>query len=690
MKMRKRWLWFLVSPVVILALVFGWAFNASAVKKASYSAQKSRNALPENTLLQFTTGGHILGFKPDRAYFASLDHTIIEEFVGTKGVMPAGEAGKGDTEGMKGAPPLGKVVYKDLWQGITLKYEAVHSGIAESTFALEPETDVKKIKLRYNVSVDIQKDGSLRFRHPSEKGYFSQSAPKAWQEMDGKRIPVEVAFADYGDNTIGFTLGEYNNHYPVVIDPTYQWHTFYGSASSDAGYGIAVDTGGNVYVTGRSNATWNGPAAQSPLNAYSGSGNGDIVVLKLNTGGAYQWHTFYGSANDDNGYGIAVDAGGNVYVTGGSFATWGTPLNAYSGDYDIVVLKLNTSGAYQWHTFYGYAASDEGYGIAVDAGGNVYVTGWSFATWNGPAAQAPLNAYSGSGNADIVVLKLNTSGAYQWHTFYGSAASDWGDGIAVDAGGNVYVTGWSDATWNGPAAQSPLNAYSDYSDIVVLELNTSGAYQWHTFYGSVEDGDDNGNGIAVDTGGNVYVTGESDATWNGPVAQAPLNAHSGSADIVVLKFAADVAPPTPSPSPTPTVEPTSTYVPTPTPVVSPSPIPSPTESPTAVSLVSFKAKVNGAGSVTLAWETASEVDNAGFNIYRSKMTDGTYKKVNGKLIPAEGNGAYGASYSFEDTPGRGTFYYKLEDVDYNGTSAVHGPVKVRVRSAEGEAKRRRR
>jgi len=156
------------------------------------------------------------------------------------------------------------------------------------------------------------------------------------------------------------------------------------------------------------------------------------------------------------------------------------------------------------------------------------------------------------------------------------------------------------------------------------------------------------------------------------------------------------APPSTTPTPTPTVvaspspEPTSTYAPTPTPVVSPSPIPSPTESPTAVSLVSFKAKVHGDGSVTLAWETASEVDNAGFNIYRSKMTDGTYKKVNGKLIPAQGNGAFGDSYSFKDTPGRGIFYYKLEDVDYNGTSAMHGPVKVRVRSAEGEAKRRRR
>ncbi len=152
------------------------------------------------------------------------------------------------------------------------------------------------------------------------------------------------------------------------------------------------------------------------------------------------------------------------------------------------------------------------------------------------------------------------------------------------------------------------------------------------------------------------------------------------------------ATPTTEITPTPEVTPTPGITPllTPTPVVSPSPIPSPTESPTAVSLVSFKAKVHGDGSVTLAWETASEVDNAGFNIYRSKRTDGTYKKVNGKLIPAQGNGAFGDSYSFNDTPGRGTFYYKLEDVDSNGTSAMHGPVKVRVRSAEGEAKRRRR
>ena len=76
-----------------------------------------------------------------------------------------------------------------------------------------------------------------------------------------------------------------------------------------------------------------------------------------------------------------------------------------------------------------------------------------------PGGTAPLHAHSG-GTYDIFVLKLNSSGAYQWHTFYGSASNDDGHALAVDTGGNVYVTGESDATWNGPAGQAPLHAYS--------------------------------------------------------------------------------------------------------------------------------------------------------------------------------------------------------------------------------------
>ena len=290
----------------------------------------------------------------------------------------------------------------------------------------------------------------------------------------------------------------------------YQWHTFYGSSGRDSGSGIAVDTGGNVYVTGFS-TDWG-----SPLNPHSGGD--DIVVLKLNTSGAYQWHTFYGSASADYGFGIAVDTSGNVYVTGLS-TDWGTPLNPYSGGGDTVILKLNSSGVHQWHTFYGSASTDYGFGIAVDTSGNVYVTGRSDITWG-----SPINPHGGNGDSDIVVLKLNSSGAYQWHTFSGSSGGDYGTGIAVDTSGNVYVTGYSNATWG-----SPLNPYSGDWSIVVLKLNSSGAYQWHTFYGSSDQ--DYGYGIAVDTSGNVYVTGTSSAAWG-----SPLNPHGGSDDIVVLKL----------------------------------------------------------------------------------------------------------------------------------------------------------
>ena len=91
----------------------------------------------------------------------------------------------------------------------------------------------------------------------------------------------------------------------------------------------------------------------------------------------------------------------------------------------------------------------------------------------------------------------------------------------------------------------------------------------------------------------------------------------------------------------------------------------------------FKARATADGIVILKWKTASEVDNAGFNIYRSRRNDGRYEQVNDAIISAKG-GTSEASYRYAGTPGEGTFYYKLEDVDANGASTMHGPVRVRV------------
>jgi hypothetical protein len=102
------------------------------------------------------------------------------------------------------------------------------------------------------------------------------------------------------------------------------------------------------------------------------------------------------------------------------------------------------------------------------------------------------------------------------------------------------------------------------------------------------------------------------------------------------------------------------------------------EEPTAVTLASFTAEA-GVGSVALAWETGTEIDNAGFNLYRATSPDGPWTKVNGALIAAEGDPVAGASYSFLDEGlAPGTYTYKLEDVDLNGVATLHGPVSATV------------
>ena len=134
-----------------------------------------------SSMLQFKAGGHLLGFQPRKVYFASLDHALSVEFLGTPGVIPT-TAGNGQETGNKSkAPTLSKVVYESLWEGISLTYEAKEGGIAESAYHIASGVDVSRIRLRYNVPVEVQRDGSLKFKF--ESGYLTESRPVAWQEI---------------------------------------------------------------------------------------------------------------------------------------------------------------------------------------------------------------------------------------------------------------------------------------------------------------------------------------------------------------------------------------------------------------------------------------------------------------------------------------------------------------------------
>jgi hypothetical protein len=146
-------------------------------------------ASPSDDLLQFTSGEYILGFSAGGVVAATGGHAYRVQFVNAA-AAPAADTPPAD--GDSGAPPLSRVSYPDLWPGISLAYDAPDGALLRSTYHLAPFADPTRIRLRYNVPVQVDPDGGLVLHYAG--GTMRESAPLAWQEMDGQRVPVAASF----------------------------------------------------------------------------------------------------------------------------------------------------------------------------------------------------------------------------------------------------------------------------------------------------------------------------------------------------------------------------------------------------------------------------------------------------------------------------------------------------------------
>jgi len=294
----------------------------------------------------------------------------------------------------------------------------------------------------------------------------------------------------------------------------------FGGTTSDIGYGITVDSSGNSYITGY----FSGTVDFGGGNVTSAGGY-DIFVLKLNSSGTFQWVNIFGGTTSDIGYDITVDSSGNSYITGSFEGTvdFGGGNVTSAGTNDIFVLKLNSSGTFQWVNTYGGTSFDLGYDITVDSSGNSYIIGY----FQGTVDFGGGNVTS-AGSYDIFVLKLNSSGTFQWVNTYGGTSGDIGIGITVDSSGNSYITGY----FSGTVDFGGGNVTSAGSlDIFVLKLNSSGTFQWVNTFGGTSI--DIGYDITVDSSGNSYITGY----FYGTVDFGAGNVTSaGTNDIFVLKL----------------------------------------------------------------------------------------------------------------------------------------------------------
>jgi hypothetical protein len=373
-----------------------------------------------------------------------------------------------------GVPNYAQVRFHDVYPGIDLLYYGNQRQL-EYDFVVSPAGNPSAIRLQFGGqdSVKVDLDGDLvvtifgedmRFRKPAV--YQPAEVSEGLPDKHGRRV-VQGAWRIEGNDSARFEIGSYDAHQPLVIDPVLVYSTYLGGSSPTGGYAIALDSSGSVYVTGSTNSTDFPVSSGAFQKTYGGNSIacesindcGDVFVTKLDpTGTTIVYSTYLGGSNDETGLGIAIDAAGDAYITG-----FTSSLNFPT-----------TPGAFQ-------------------------------TTCNGCAPFAT-NAF---------VTKLNPSGsALVYSTFLGGSANNRASSIAVDSSGNAYIAGWTaspDFPVTAGAFQTSIT--SDDSDAFVSKLNPAGsALVYSTYLGGGSAMSAGAVGIALDGEGSAYVTGTTNSS----------------------------------------------------------------------------------------------------------------------------------------------------------------------------------
>jgi uncharacterized repeat protein (TIGR01451 family) len=435
------------------------------------------------------------------------------------------------------------VRYRNVYPGIDLVWHGTN-GKLEYDYVVAPGADPNRIRLGVvgARSVAVGPTGELAIRVGTST--LNQQAPVLYQTVDGKRRPVTGRFELGPNATVGFRVGSYDHSLPLTIDPLL-YSTYLGGSITDFGLSVAVDSAGNTYVGGQVSST-NFPT----LNPFQSICNGctttvsDAFVSKLNPSGtALVYSTYLGGSagsgsfnQQEAGRGIAVDSSGDAFVVGGTNSNdFPTTAGAYIASVAAVpnayafVTKLNPAGnGLVYSTYLGAPTNSTGTAataVAVDSAGEAYVTGDTLNT-NYPTVN-PFQASRGVSGTNATDAFVTKFNAS------GSALvfSSYLGGGLTDQGNGIALDSSGDAYVTG------LTSSSDFPTANAFQASESGTSQ-DAFVTKVGpsgallsstyfggSGSESGNAIAVDGSGNAYITGSTSST-NLPT-QNPFQAANG-------------------------------------------------------------------------------------------------------------------------------------------------------------------
>jgi len=313
--------------------------------------------------------------------------------------------GSDSTKWRTGIPSFKKVRFDDVYSGIDLLYYGASQPGAklEYDFVIEPGADPDQIELQLDgyEEISLDADGGLRLR--SAAGELRQLPPLIYQPSQEGRQEIDGRFVLADAGRVRFELDPYDSTRTLLIDPGFEYSTFFGGENNDQVFGVAVDSQGNAYITGFTESAMlpaTGGSHQTSLR-----GPRDAFVASINPGGsALGWSTYFGGRGRDQAWDITVDRDGNAYITGSTdspdFAT--TDGSGPAGDLDSFAAVFGSSGSLRFSTRQGGSRDDEGLSIDVNVRdeGVFLSTAGRTASLNFPVTPDAFQAEYGGGTSD--------------------------------------------------------------------------------------------------------------------------------------------------------------------------------------------------------------------------------------------------------------------------------------------------
>ena len=427
-----------------------------------------------------------------------------------------------------------KVTYKEVWKGIDIEFFTDNKTRKNVKYniVVKPGANVNDIQFKINGTDELSVvNGKIRIE--TTLGAIEETVPYSYETDNDQR--VMCGFKELRKGLYGLEVMGYTGRGTLVIDPTpsLTWGTYYGGTGDDIGRSCIVD-GTDVYIAGSTTSTTT--IATAGTHQTSIGGSMDAFLAKFNSAGTRLWATYYGGTGNDWANSCKIDGSGNIYIAGetyssASISTGGSHQAAFggaSGAGDLFLAKFNSSGTRQWATYYGGSGFETTASCAVDASGNVYISGATTSTTAIATGGAHQTANGGGFSGyDGFLVKFNSSGARQWGTYYGGTTDDYSTGVTTDASSNVYLCGFTLSSTSIATAGSHQPAWAGDNDGYLVKFNSSGARQWATYYGGT--GNDVAYSCATDNSGNVYLAGMAVTATAGVIATAGAHqtSHNG-------------------------------------------------------------------------------------------------------------------------------------------------------------------